>query len=132
MAISLQSGHSVQVGAYGGDDWIDEEGWFDPRTGLPLTNRDQSCAFCGVSGPRFAHRLDPERVQFRVYGDGNTLPGFWCVCEDCEQRVASGDDAELLRLMHKGVEWEDPLVQQAALEAFRAADLGVVSLRDVR
>ena len=115
----------------------DEVGWtamwgapvgFDEQTALPATNREQSCAFCGRSQPRFAHRLDPKRVQFRVYDKGWTLPGFWTVCDSCEELVANGNDEELLRLMLDDA--QDALVQRASLTAFRAADLGAVPLQD--
>lgn len=101
---------------------------FDEQTGLPTTNRDQSCAFCGRPQPRFAHRLDPRRVQFRIYDKGRTLPTFWTVCDSCEELVASGNDEALLRLM---LHWEeDAPLRQASLTAFRAADLGAVPLQD--
>ena len=116
--------------AHEAEDWVDEEGWFDPASGLPLTNRDQTCAFCTASRPRFAHRIDPDRVRFRVHGDGYALPAFWCVCERRERFVTSGDDAELLRLMREVVELEDALLQEGSLAAFRAADLGAATLRD--
>jgi hypothetical protein len=103
-------------------DECSEDTWF------PATNRDQSCAFCGRSRPRFAHRLDPKRVQFRVYDKGWTLPGFWTVCDSCEELVANGNDEELLRLMLDDA--QDALVQQASLTTFRAADLGAVPLQD--
>jgi len=103
---------------------------FDEQTALPTTNRDQSCAFCGRSKPWFAHRLDPKHVQFRVYDKGRTLPGFWTVCDSCEELVANGDDEELLRLMHENDDVADTLLQQASLTAFRAADLGSAPLQD--
>jgi hypothetical protein len=97
---------------------------------LPTTNRDQSCAFCGRPHPRFAHRLDPKRVQFRVYDKGRTLPRFWTVCDGCEELVANGNDVELLRLMIEKDDAADRLVEQASLTAFRAADLGAAPLLD--
>ena len=97
---------------------------------LPTTNRDQSCAFCRRSQPRFAHRLDPKRVQFRVYDKGWTLPGFWTVCDSCEELVANGSDEELLRLMLEKDDAADRLAEHASLTAFRAADLGAVPLQD--
>ena len=103
---------------------------FDEQTGLPTTNRDQSCAFCWMSQPRFVHPLDPRHVQFRVYGKGASLPTFWPVCDRCEELVANGNDEELLRLMHEADDVADALLQQVSLTAFRAADLGVVPLQD--
>ena len=101
---------------------------FDEQLGVPKTNRDQSCAFCGRSQPRFAHRLDPAHVGFRAYDKGWTLPTFWTVCAGCEELLARGDDQELLRLMLH--EEEDELLRRASLAAFRAADLGALVLRD--
>jgi hypothetical protein len=94
------------------------------RTNLKRTSPRHNCAFCGRSQPRFAHRLDPRRVQFRVYDKGRTLPTFWTVCDRCEELVANGNDEELLRLMLEKHEVPERLVEQASLTAFRAADLG--------
>lgn len=102
--------------------------YYHEQCGLPTTNRDQSCAFCGGSRPRFAHRLDPRRVQFRVYGKGRTLPTFWAVCDDCENLASRRNDDELLRRMLYAE--DDALQQQASLAAFHAADLGAARLRD--
>jgi hypothetical protein len=102
---------------------------FDEESGLPLTNRDQSCAFCGANRPIFVHPLDLRHVQFRVYGKGWTLPTFWTVCTECEPLIQLPDDDELLRrMLHQ--EDDEPL-RRASLVAFRAADLGPAPLRDV-
>jgi hypothetical protein len=101
---------------------------FDEQLGVPTTNRDQSCAFCGRSQPRFAHRLDPTNVRFQVYGKGWTLPTFWTVCVGCEELVAGGDDRKLLEVMRR--EESDRHLRKASLAAFRAADLGALPLRD--
>jgi hypothetical protein len=103
---------------------------FHENAGLPTTNRDQSCAFCGRKRPRFAHRLDPRRVQFRVYDKGRALPHFWAACDRCEELVVNGNDEALLRLMHENDDVAETLVQQASLTAFRAADLGSAPLHD--
>jgi hypothetical protein len=100
---------------------------FDDQTGLPTTNKDQLCAFCGQT-PRFAHALDPAHVRFRFFGKGYTLPTFWTVCERCEHLVSSGNDDALLRHMIR--EQEDADLEQASLAAFRAADLGATRLDD--
>lgn len=93
-----------------------------PQPWAPEHNQDQSCAFCGESRPVFVHRLDPEHVEFRVFGKGHTLPSFWAACTRCEALAATHDDDGLLRLM--AGEEEDHLSRQAALTAFRASDLG--------
>jgi hypothetical protein len=94
---------------------------------VPADNQDQSCAFCGASRPLFVHRLDPAHIEFRVYGKGRTLPTSWAACARCEALVSNGDDPALLRLMT----WEvDHPSREAALTAFRAADLGSEPLVD--
>jgi hypothetical protein len=103
---------------------------FDEATGLPTTNRDQSCAFCDASRPRFAHPLDRAHVQYRLDGKGHTLPTFWTVCERCETLVRRSDDAGLLRVMSGSDEGDDTEERQSALRAFRASDLGAVRLLD--
>lgn len=102
---------------------------FDEESGLPLTNRDQSCAFCGAKWPTFLHPLDRRHVEFRVYDKGWTLPGFWTVCVGCEPIVEREDDVALLdRMTHQE---DDELVRRASLAAFRGADMGPTPLRDV-
>jgi hypothetical protein len=102
---------------------------FDEESGLPLTNRDQSCAFCGGNGPIFVHPLDLRHVQFRVYDKGWTLPTFWTACGDCEPLIQRRDDDELLLRMAN--EEDDERLRRASLAAFRHADLGPAPLRDV-
>jgi ribosomal protein S14 len=101
---------------------------FNEQTGLPTTNRDQSCAFCGRSRPLFVHRFHLSSIRFRAYGRGRTLPTFWTVCERCEELVINGNDEELLLLMRH--QEEDALLRTATLTAFRSADLGASRLRD--
>lgn len=90
---------------------------FDQRTGLPRSNRDQSGAFCGKSRPLFVHRLDPAHGR-----------SFWATCGNCEELIAQGDDDALFRLMMR--QEDDAVLQQASLDAFRAADLGTNPLED--
>ena len=84
----------------------------------------------GAHDPRFAHRLDPKRAQFRVYDKGQTLPWFWTVCDSCEELVAGGNDGELLRLMIEKDDAADRILEAASITAFRAADLGADPLED--
>ncbi|MDT5184780.1 MAG: hypothetical protein QOI29_2938 [Mycobacterium sp.] len=102
---------------------------FDEESGLPLTNRDESCAFCGANRPAFVHPLDVRHVQFRVYDKGWTLPTFWAVCSACEPLIQRSDDDELLRRMAR--EGSDERLRRGSLAAFRAANLGPTPLRDV-
>jgi hypothetical protein len=99
-----------------------------PQPWAPDHNQDQSCAFCGVSRPLFAHRLDPAHVEYRVSGRGYTLPSFWAACARCEALVGAGDDEGLLRLMAD--EEDDDVSTTSALAAFRASDLGGEPLAD--
>jgi hypothetical protein len=101
---------------------------FNEQTGVPTTNRDQSCAFCGASRPQFVHRFHLSSIRFRVYGKGWTLPTFWAVCQRCQELVDKGTDEELLQLMRH--QEEDALLRTATLTAFRSADLGASRLRD--
>lgn len=92
------------------------------RSWAPLTNHDQSCAFCGATRPTFAHRLNPAHLQFRLYGKGYTLPAFWPACPRCEALVAEGDDESLLPLIAD--QEQDDEARRVTLSAFRVADLG--------
>ena len=79
-------------------------------------------------------------MEFRFYGKGYTLPGFWGVCERCEPLVAAGDDAGLLATrLRSDVDGsamepsEDPVAVEhvkASIAAFRASDLGPRPLPD--
>jgi hypothetical protein len=91
------------------------------RPWAPATNHDQSCAFCGAARPTNVHRLDPAHVHFNIYAKPHTLPTFWAACAPCEALVGAGNDRALLRLMSRD---SDGVAPQAALAAFRAADLG--------
>jgi hypothetical protein len=75
------------------------------------------------------HPLAKDRLQFRVYGNGHTLPSFWMLCERCEQVYASGDDDAALELMLTSDAWNlsaehvDEAIRQP-LTVFRNADEG--------
>ena len=107
-----------------GDADEDSRGW------LPSTSQDQSCAFCGAVNVLWVHPLALDRVRYRRYGKGHTLPGFWTVCDGCERLVAAGADHELLTVMKGSDGWlwtTDEDVQEdlgQALGVFRRADLG--------
>jgi hypothetical protein len=105
-----------------------EYGW-DERLGLPTSNRDQSCAFCGRARPSFAHRLDAGSVGFRWHGKSHTLPTFVASCSDCEALMAGQDDTALVARRH--FESDDEEYNAAFLAAIRAADLGPNPLKDV-
>lgn len=109
-----------------------EAGGWNDVLGVPASNRDQSCAFCGAGRPPFAHRLDPAKVQFRAYGKGHTLPTFWTVCDGCEDLVARRDDEGLLRRMRVYHEFENEQYIATLLVTFRASDLGPCPLADHR
>ena len=106
-------------------------GWNDVL-GLPTSNRDQLCAFCGAARPLFAHRLDPAKVQFRSYGKGYTLPACWTACEVCEELVARPDDQALLHKLRTHHADEDEAHVAALLHTFRASNLGSSPLADHR
>jgi hypothetical protein len=99
---------------------------FDQRTGLPTSNRDQSCAFCGAAQSRFVHPLDKRRIAFRVDDKGQTLPTFWTTCSSCEQLITNSDDEQLLHRMLR--QEGDEQLSRSSLAAFRAADLGSMPL----
>lgn len=116
------------------DRWDPARGGWDDVLDLQISNRDQSCAFCGSERPLFAHRLDPAAVQFRSSDKGYTLPSFWTVCAKCEDLVARGDDDGLLTRMrvtgaHASAEHQH---LATALVTFRVSDLGPTALADDR
>jgi len=72
-------------------------------------------------------REDVRRVEPRTSRSVSTArdtrrPTFWAACARCEALVAGHDDAARLGLLT--YEEEDDVARQAALAAFRAADLG--------
>ena len=103
--------------------WDDDLGEPPTKDGLPLTNEDQGCAFCGDQAPTWVHPLDPTKIAFRTANGTSTLPTFWTVCQRCEELVASGasDELALLSFQHE----HDSLSEaQQVVEVFRTADLG--------
>lgn len=93
------------------------------KDGLPLTDEDQSCAFCEDEAPTWVHRFDGSKTAFQTESGGSTLPRFWTVCQRCEQLIDSGDDVELARLFHEH-EADSLLEAISVVEVFRGADLG--------
>jgi hypothetical protein len=82
------------------------------------------------------HPLAAERVRYRVYGKGHTLPTFWTVCDRCEALYAAGDDDALVELMKASDGWYwsteadvDEIIRQP-LAVFRNADKGARRLPD--
>lgn len=61
---------------------------FDEQLGVPTTNRDQSCAFCGRSHSRLAHLLD--RMQKRDIGAMTCGRGARLICNQALPRVCDG------------------------------------------
>lgn len=93
------------------------------KDGLPLTNEDQSCAFCGAESPMWVHPLDGSKSRFSAGGFDLNLPTFWTICQRCEELLVAGRDADLARLLF---DHESDAVDAAAgtVVAFRNADLG--------
>ena len=112
--------------------WIDPPDWQD---GAPTSGRNQSCAFCGDPSVRWVHPMAQDRVQYRVYGKGHTLPHFWMLCDRCEGVYASGDDDAAIELMLTSNSWSlnaehvDEAIRQP-LTVFRHADRGARRLVD--
>ena len=111
----------------------DPPGWVD---GAPISGRDQSCAFCGSKTVTWVHPLAIDRVGYRVFGKGHTLPGFWTLCERCEGIYAGGDDESAVAVMKASDQWMwnndeevDELLRQP-LAVFRRADKGARRLSD--
>lgn len=93
------------------------------KDGLPLTNEDQSCAFCGADSPVWVHPLHESKSRFSAGGFNLNLPTFWTICQRCEELLAAGGDAELVRLL---LDHESDSLDAAAdtLAAFQNAELG--------
>jgi hypothetical protein len=111
----------------------DPPGWVD---GAPTSGIDQSCALCGSQVVSLVHPLAAERVRYRVYGKGHTLPTVWTVCDRCEALYAAGDDDALVELMKASDGWYwsteadvDEIIRQP-LAVFRNADKGARRLLD--
>jgi hypothetical protein len=120
---------STRAGWFYGDDDPppDLPGWVD---GLPTSGRDQHCAFCGSSDVKWIHPLAADRVRYREYGKGHTLPTFWTLCDRCEDLYAAGDDQAAIEVMRTSPLWNwasdedlDERVRQP-LAVFRRADKG--------
>jgi hypothetical protein len=77
-------------------------GWID---GAPTDPRDQSCAICGDREVVWVHPLHANRVTYREYGKGHTLPSFWCLCQRCEDLHRAGRDDELIEIMKSASGW---------------------------
>jgi hypothetical protein len=74
--------------------------------------------------------LDPDRVKYRAYDKGHTLPGFWSLCRGCEELYVAGRDDELVEIMKSAPAWlwdspediDESL--RKPLAVFRRADQG--------
>lgn len=114
-------------------DSPDPDGWVD---GVPTSGRDQSCAFCGTASVAWVHPLAIDRVQYRVYGKGHTLPTFWVLCGACEAIYASENADAAVDVMRSSGHWgqvdDGDLAEQIRkpLDVFRRADLGAKPLAD--
>lgn len=92
------------------------------RDGLPLTNEDQSCAFCDQP-PDWVHPLAEDRTAFKLNGRPHTLPTFWTVCSRCEDAYQAGLDDELVQ-RQVDIQSDDLALAKKVTEVFRTADLG--------
>ena len=102
-------------------------GWVD---GVPTTSWGQRCAICGTADGVWVHPIDRDLVTYRVHGKGHTLPGYWALCQRCEDLYNEGRDEDILQIMKSapGWLWDSPseideLLRQP-LAVFRRADLG--------
>lgn len=99
--------------------------WVD---GAPTSGIGQSCAFCGTRDVAWVHPLARDRLTYRQYGRGHTLPTFWALCERCEGVYTSGDDDAAVDVMRS--HWPNAGDEDVAecirtpLAVFRGADLG--------
>lgn len=103
--------------------WREEFGEPPTRDGLPLTNEDQACAFCGDEAPSWVHPLDPRKTEFRTAKGMSMLPTFWTVCRSCEELLASGTYDQLARVIVRASGDALPAAEQV-VQVFRDADLG--------
>ena len=78
----------------------------------------------------WVHPLDPDLVRYREYGKGRTLPGFWALCQRCEELYTGGQDDNLVEIMKSapGWLWDSPSdideCLRKPLAVFRHADTG--------
>jgi len=102
-------------------------GWVD---GIPTTSWGQLCAICGTADGTWVHPLDPDQVGYREYDKGHTLPGFWALCQRCEQLYRAGEDTDLVEIMKSSPDWlwDSPRDIEECLRkplaVFRRADKG--------
>jgi hypothetical protein len=102
-------------------------GWVD---GMPTTSWGQSCAICRTADGAWIHPLDPGLVRYREYDKGHTLPGFWALCQRCEELYLAGQDDDLVEIMKSapGWLWDSPRdideCLRKPLAVFRRADTG--------
>ncbi|HET6908397.1 MAG TPA: hypothetical protein VFH54_03580 [Mycobacteriales bacterium] len=107
---------------------------------LPTSGKAQSCALCGTREVVWVHPLDRQKIAYREYGKGHTLPTFWVTCRECERLVELGDDDELVDRMKMSGGFRPEIdhwstadvdeVLRKPLAVFRAADLGRKPLPD--
>jgi hypothetical protein len=133
MAPSDKGDAAEHQGSHGPLPQSEPPGWVD---GAPASGRDQSCALCAGQVVTWVHPLAVHLVQYRAFGKGHTLPGFWTLCERREQLYASGDDEAVVEVMKASDGWfwqteeeVDELVRQP-LAVFRRADTGARRLVD--
>jgi hypothetical protein len=100
------------------------------RDGLPTRGVGQSCAVCD-GRPSWLHPLRRDRASYADGGGTVTLPGFWTLCDRCEDLYARGRYADLVAVeLTESPRWaETPPIDIGEqigkhLRAFRAADLG--------
>ena len=102
-------------------------GWVD---GAPTTSWRQSCALCSRADGAWLHPLNPDLVRYRAYSKGHTLPGFWALCERCEDLYLTDQDDQLVEIMKSapGWLWDSPTdideCIRKPLAVFRRADQG--------
>lgn len=110
-------------------EWEEPEGWVD---GAPTSSAGQSCAFCGNTDVRWVHPLDPEKVEYRAWGKGYTLPRFWALCERCEQLYQDREEDNIASVMLEAEANYTDINEdvQKPLAVFRNADQGARRLDD--
>ncbi|MBE7194351.1 MAG: hypothetical protein INR66_17945 [Gordonia polyisoprenivorans] len=97
-------------------DWVD---------GAPTSGKDQSCVFCGGAYVDWVHPLDEDKISYRAWGKGHTLPTYWMLCERCEQTYQAGDDDAAITVMKRYWLWNDVNEDlRKPLHTFRRADKG--------
>ncbi len=103
--------------------WEENLGEPPMKGGLPLTNEDRRCAFCGSHAPTWVHPFDATKTAFQWTSGPATLPNFWTVCQRCEDLVRTGADEKLATLLMEGqADSRRDAVQ--VVDVFRDADTG--------